>query len=104
MGGAEKIFRVAGEQCGKVMPDTADQDGGHAFADGLAAGVDRAGGGGDPVLGEMAVGRCGDPGQRIERAAALVGAPDAVGRQQGKFSVVLGHWAGVINKQLTGDG
>ena len=45
---------------------------------GGVGGIDRAGGGGDPVLGEMGVGGRGGAGKPVQFAAAEVSAPNAV--------------------------
>jgi hypothetical protein len=91
VGRAEEVIRVGGEERGEVVGDAADEGGGEAFAEVVAAGVDGGGGGAKPVLRKMGVCRRGAAGEGVEGASALVGAPDAVGREQHELSTVGGH-------------
>jgi hypothetical protein len=70
---------------------TGDEDGGEALVrEVFAAGVARAGDGGDPVLREMGVGGDGGGiGEAVEFGTALVGAPNAVGREEENFASVV---------------
>src|SRR5690606_4590373 len=72
-----------------VVGLAADEDLGNAFVDVFASGYPGTGDGADPVLGEVGVAGLRRAGELVEGFASGVGAPDAVGREEDEFALVV---------------
>src|SRR5690606_38919529 len=89
VGGAEEVVGVGVDERAEVVGLAADEDLGNAFVDVFASGYPGTGDGADPVLGEVGVAGLRRASELVEGFASGVGAPDAVGREEDEFALVM---------------